>query len=445
MEKSPPAFVQENNASKCSSDEVHRLSIAPMIDVTETHFRIMFRLLSRKVTLYTDMIHCDTILNSVYTDSKLRLYPIEKPVVLQLGGSDPTNLAKAARIGEEYGYDEINLNCGCPSPRVTKGSFGACLMKEPGLVAECVRSMEAAVSVPVTVKCRLGVDDLDDYAFLYRFMDELKRTTNCKHVIIHARKAYLKGLNPKQNRNIPPLIYERVYQAAKDFPGIRVSINGGIRTLAHARQILTDQPELLGVMMGRAAYQTPWIFGDVDREVFGAPNQCLSRKDILRRYGEFADHVLSINKHFKIPTMVRPLLGLFAREKGFRVMKRFLSEKKNYKDEKSFAAFMEKLIEVMEQVNSEALNFKYDKEGIAKLEQKRREQEKWKKERERKKLEEAKAKAMEKKSEEKKEANEANKVDEPEKNGEEQLGKKELENGKQKVSVSLKKVKVSSN
>jgi tRNA-dihydrouridine synthase A len=399
MEKQPPKFTLEENSVKCSESELHKISIAPMIDVTDRNFRVLFRMFSRKVTLYTEMIHCDTILNSVYTDDKLRLLPIEKPVILQLGGCDPEKLAKAAKIGEEYGYDEINLNCGCPSPRVTKGSFGACLMKEPELVAECVRHMEKVVKIPVTVKCRLGVDDQDDYEFLYKFMDELKQKTNCKHVIIHARKAFLKGLNPKQNRNIPPLIYERVYRAAKEFPGIKVSINGGIRTLEHAKQILDENPTLLGVMMGRAAYQTPWIFGDLDRFVYNSENPSLSRKEILRKYAEFADYILTTKKSYKIPTMVRPILGLFAREKGFKVMKRFLSEKKNYVNEKSFCSFIEKLLIQMESINPDALNEKYDKEGIIKMQKRKVEMELRKQERIKRKMLEKKKKEEEDKQE----------------------------------------------
>jgi tRNA-dihydrouridine synthase A len=333
------------------------------------------------------MIHCDTILNAIYSEEKMRLLPIEKPVILQLGGSDPGNLAKAAKIGEANGYDEINLNCGCPSPRVTSGSFGACLMKEPKLVAECVKKMEEAVKIPVTVKCRLGVDDLDDYDFLKRFVEEIKNNTNCKHIIVHARKAFLKGLNPKQNRNIPPLIYERVYQVAQDYPDIKFSINGGIKTLEHAGQILKENPKLLGVMMGRAAYQSTWIFGDLDRKIYGVENPLNTRKDILRKYGEYADYTLATIKHFKIPTLVRPLLGLFARERGFKLYKRFLSEKKNYKDEKSFSSFMEKLIIFMEEFNSEALNQKYDEEGLLKMKQKQEQIEKIREERRKKKLE----------------------------------------------------------
>lgn len=391
MEKMPPDFCQVDNSGNCPDELLHRISIAPMIDVTDRNFRVFFRLLSKRVTLYTEMIHCDTILNAIYSEEKMRLLPIEKPVILQLGGSDPVNLAKAAKIGEKNGYKEINLNCGCPSPRVTSGSFGACLMKEPKLVAECVKKMEEAVDIPVTVKCRLGVDDQDDYEFLRVFVEEIQKNTNCKHILVHARKAFLKGLNPKQNRNIPPLIYERVYQIAKDFPDIKFSINGGIRTLEHAGAILDEHPELLGVMMGRAAYQSTWIFGDVDRKLFGVANPLNSRKDILRKYGEFADYTLATIKHFKIPTLVRPLLGLFARERGFKAMKRFMSEKKNYVNEKSFSSFMEKLIEIMEQVNSEGLNQKYDEAGLLKMKEDHERIQKIREERRKKKEAEKKA------------------------------------------------------
>jgi tRNA-dihydrouridine synthase A len=366
-EKVPiPSFLLEDNSSNCSEKEIHKLSIAPMLDVTDRNFRVFFRFLSKKATLYTDMIHCDTILYSKYTEDKLKIYPIEKPVVLQLGGSNPINLAKAAKIGASHGYDEINLNVGCPSQKVTTGSFGACLMKEPELVAKCVKAMEEAVDIPVTVKCRLGVDEFDDYEFLDKFVKIISESTKCTHFIIHARKAFLKGLNPKENRNIPPLIYDRVYKIAKDYPNLKFSINGGIKTLEQTDEILKENPDLLGVMMGRAAYQNTWLFADTDRKLFGGENPGLSRRDLFLKYGEFAVYAMQENKHFKIPSMVKPLLGLFANEKGFKAMRRFLSDKVHYKDEKNFFSFMQRLVERMEEINPEGLNQKFDEEYIKK-------------------------------------------------------------------------------
>lgn len=349
-------FLNEENSPNVSQSELHRLSIAPMLDVTDRNFRVLMRMLSRKVTLYTDMVHCDTILFGNFTACKLRIHPLERPVVMQLGGSNPDHLAKAAVLCERAGYDEINLNVGCPSPRVQKGAFGACLMKEPELVAECVAAMEKVVSVPVTVKCRLGVDDFDSYEFMKDFVRIVGERTKCTHFIIHARKAFLKGLNPKENRNVPPLMYNRVYQIAKDFPQYQFSINGGIKTFKQAGEILDANRDLLGVMIGRTAYQNTWHFADLDRRLYGVANPGLSRKEIFLRYGEYADMVLKQIKHFKIPTLVRPLLGIFAGEKGNRIMRRFLSDKKNYYKEKSFLNFMKRLVEHMEEVNSEALN-----------------------------------------------------------------------------------------
>lgn len=352
-------FLSEQNSQNVSKSELHRVSIAPMLDVTDRNFRVMIRFLTKKVTLYTDMVHADTILFSKFAASKLRIHPLERPVVMQLGGSNPVHLAKAAVLCERAGYDEINLNVGCPSPRVQKGAFGACLMKEPELVAKCVSAMEAVVSVPVTVKCRLGVDEFDSYEFMRNFVEVVGAGTNCKHFIIHARKAYLKGLNPKQNRNVPPLMYDRVYRIAKEFPQYKFSINGGIKSFEQTGDILSENPGLLGAMLGRLAYQKTWAFADLDRQLYGVPNPGLSRKEIFLKYGEYADMVLKQITYFKIPSLVRPLLGLFAMERGNRVMRRFMSDKKNYVKEKSFSSFMRSLVSELEKVNPEGLNERF--------------------------------------------------------------------------------------
>ncbi|CAM5999738.1 unnamed protein product [Sphagnum jensenii] len=230
-----------------------RLSIAPMIDVTNTHFREFMRLVTRRSVLYTEMIHHDAVLhNHAFV---LAYTAHQKPLVLQLGGSDPARLAEAARIAQDYGYDEINLNVGCPSPRVQKGAFGACLMKEAHLVRDCMEAMAEVVNLPVTVKCRLGVDEFDSYEFVHDFVKEVSRDGKgaVRHFIIHARKAFLKGLNPAQNRSIPPLQYHKVYQLRSEFPTISFELNGGIKTIADGVR-LTRENMLAGVMIGRTAY-----------------------------------------------------------------------------------------------------------------------------------------------------------------------------------------------
>ena len=237
---------------------MHRVfSIAPMIDVSNTHFRYFIRLITRKSVIYTEMLHHDAVIHSHH--ALLPFSPEEHPVVLQLGGSDPDKLAQAAVLGEKYGYDEINLNVGCPSPRVQKGAFGACLMKEPELVRQCMEAMTKAVKIKCTVKCRLGVDDFDSYEFAKEFVQMVSRGGEgpIRQFTIHARKAFLKGLNPAQNRNIPPLMYDRVYRLKQDFPNLDFELNGGLKDIAWAKQ-LADENNLEGCMVGRLAYENPF-------------------------------------------------------------------------------------------------------------------------------------------------------------------------------------------
>lgn len=342
-----------------SAPDFHRYSIAPMMEVTNSHYRTFARLLTKKAILYTEMVHCDTILMNSDPHRFLSFNPVEKPIVLQLGGSNPQNLAKAAVIAQEYGYTEINLNSGCPSPRVTCGSFGACLMKEPSLVAECLRSMEEAVDIPVTVKCRLGVDDFDSYEFLKTYIDTIAEETNVNHFIVHARKAYLKGLNPKENRTVPPLIYDRVYQLASDYPDLKFSINGGIKTLDKVSEMLNDGA-LTGCMIGRAAYEDIWHLADVDRKVYGVDNPGLSRKEVLLQYAEYGETQLAKDPKLNYNTLVKPIISLFALEKGASFYRRFLSDRINFvKNDKSFSKLINSFVTEFEKINSAALNACY--------------------------------------------------------------------------------------
>ena len=242
---------------------MHRLSVAPMMDRTDRHCRFFHRLLSRHARLYTEMLTAGAVIHGD-RDRLLGFDPVEHPVALQLGGSDPEALAEAARIGERFGYDEINLNCGCPSDRVKKGRFGAGLMAEPELVGRCLAAMREAVSVPVTVKCRVGIDDQDDGA-LARFVETVHAFSGVAVFIVHARKAWLKGLSPKQNREVPPLRYELVLRLKAERPDLCVVLNGGVPGLDEAEALLEDG-SVDGVMLGRAAYSDPWLLADADRQ-----------------------------------------------------------------------------------------------------------------------------------------------------------------------------------
>jgi tRNA-dihydrouridine synthase A len=248
--------------------QCHKFAVAPLMDWTDRHCRFFHRILTRQALLYTEMVTAEAILHGK-RELLLGFSPEEHPIALQLGGSNPAKLAEAARIGAGYGYDEINLNVGCPSDRVQEGRFGACLMAEPQLVADCVAAMRAAVQIPVTVKCRIGIDDQDSERDFQTFIDTVA-DAGCTTFIVHARKAWLKGLSPKENRDIPPLDYDRVHRLKASRPDLTIVLNGGLGSLDEALQ---HQGALDGVMLGRAAYQTPWLLADVDQRIFGAaPN-----------------------------------------------------------------------------------------------------------------------------------------------------------------------------
>ena len=287
-----------------------RLSIAPMMDWTDRHCRYFLRQITKQSLLYTEMITAQAL---HHADPERLLYfkNEEHPCALQLGGSDPKLLANAAKLGEQFGYKEINLNVGCPSERVQSGSFGACLMAEPELVADCVAAMEAEVSIPVTVKTRIGIDDNDSYEFLHTFVQTISERTKCDVFIIHARKAWLKGLSPKQNREIPVLDYQRVYKLKENFPNLHISINGGIKTLDEVEEHLKHVD---GVMIGREAYKNPYFLAQADERIFGQKNpQILSRSSVLTEMQKYIDNEVT-DTHARYIT--RHMMGLFHGQPG---------------------------------------------------------------------------------------------------------------------------------
>jgi tRNA-dihydrouridine synthase A len=295
-------------------------SIAPMMDWTDRHCRAFHRTLTRRALLYTEMLTADAVIHG-QRDRLLGFSNIEHPVALQLGGSDPTKLAEAARIGAAFGYDEINLNIGCPSDRVQSGRFGACLMREPLLVAQLWRAaQEAAREVPVTIKSRIGVDDQDPRASLFALVDACARE-GCVSFAVHARKAWLSGLSPKENRDVPPLDYELVRELKRERPSLEIILNGGLRDLDHA---LAEANSLDGVMLGRAAYQTPAVLIGVDSQVFGAPAPNGSREAAVEAYIPYIERQLADG--VALHAMTRHMLGLFNARPGGRLWRRVLSE-----------------------------------------------------------------------------------------------------------------------
>jgi len=294
-----------------------RLSVAPMMDWTDTHCRSFHRVLSPGVLLYTEMVHAQAVIHG----DRARLLGFdasEHPVALQLGGSDPASLAEASRIGADWGYDEINLNVGCPSDRVQAGRFGACLMKEPPLVAECIAAMQAAVRVPVTVKCRLGVDEVEDCDVFLAFIDAVA-ATGCRRFVVHARKAWLQGLSPKENREIPPLRYDWVHRLKRERPDLVISINGGLRELEEVRAQLAHVD---GVMIGRAAYHEPYRLHEFAVALEGEPPR--TREALLRAWFPYVESQLA--RGVALKHLTRHILGLFHAQPGGRAFRQVLSE-----------------------------------------------------------------------------------------------------------------------
>ena len=295
----------------------HRFSVAPMMDRTDRHCRYFHRLLTKRSFLYTEMLHANAVLKGD-TEKLLNHHTDEHPLVLQLGGSDPSALAEASFISEKFGYSEVNLNVGCPSSKVQKGRFGAILMKEPKLVAKCISQMKEATTLPVTVKCRIGVDDMDQNIHLDNFINEVS-SAGCNTFIIHARKAWLKGLSPKDNREIPPLNYERVYELKNTFPDLKFIINGGIKSL-HESSIHLQHVD--GVMIGREAYENPLLLAEVDSVIFLDKKISTSRSDILKSLIPYI--VEELERGTKISHITRHLMGLFRGFNGAKNMRKYL-------------------------------------------------------------------------------------------------------------------------
>lgn len=294
------------------------IQIAPMMGYTDRHCRYFFRLLSKNTQLFTEMIHARAILRGK-RDELLVYHENEHPLCLQLGGADPKELASATHIASEYLYDEVNLNVGCPSNKVLAGMFGACLMAKPELVAECVDAMRNASNIPISVKTRIGIDNQDHYEFLYRFVETVS-TAGCKRFIIHARKAWLKGLSPKENREVPPLQYETVYQLKRDFPHLTIIINGGIDSIDKARKHLT---QVDGVMIGRAAYQTPYILAKIDQCFYESTNTLPDRQTVLTNLIAYIEQEQI--KGTKPQHITRHILGLFHGLPGGKQWRRLLT------------------------------------------------------------------------------------------------------------------------
>ncbi|MBY6107363.1 tRNA dihydrouridine(20/20a) synthase DusA [Ferrimonas balearica] len=293
-------------------------SVAPMLDWTDRHYRYFARLISRQALLYTEMVTTGAIIHG--KGDYLGFNEEEHPVALQLGGSNPTDLAHCAKLAEQRGYDEVNLNVGCPSDRVQNGRFGACLMAEPQLVADCVKAMQDVVSIPVTVKTRIGIDEQDSYEFLTRFIDTVA-SAGCDIFTIHARKAWLQGLSPKENREIPELIYDRAYQVKRDFAHLNISVNGGITTLEQCEAHLQH---LDGVMVGREAYQNPYMMAEVDQRLYGDDRPVLSRAEVVEQMIPYLER--HIANGGRANHVTRHMLGLFNGMPGARQWRRYLAQ-----------------------------------------------------------------------------------------------------------------------
>lgn len=298
----------------------HRFCVAPMLDWTDRHCRYFHRLLSKNALLYTEMVTTGALIHG-NSQRFLQFNSEEHPVALQLGGSNPRDLAICTKMAEDFGYDEVNLNVGCPSDRVQNGKFGACLMAEPQLVADCISAMQANVKIPVTVKSRIGIDERDSYEELTQFIDTVAQA-GCETFIIHARKAWLKGLSPKENREVPPLRYDVVFQLKKDFPQLEIVINGGITTLSQSVELLEHVD---GVMLGREVYQNPYLLAEVDNVLFNDNSPILLREQIITALLPYIHSQLQ-HPEMRLNSISRHVLGLFHGEYGARLWRRFLSE-----------------------------------------------------------------------------------------------------------------------
>jgi len=313
MSRSAPTQQPETALSR-------RFCAAPMMDWSDSHCRYFWRLMTQNTLLYTEMVTTGALIHGD-RQRHLNYHAEEHPLALQLGGSDPKALADCARMAEDWGYDEVNLNCGCPSDRVQNNKIGACLMHEPELVAECVAAMLDAVSIPVTVKHRIGVDDMDEYEGLSDFVGKVA-AAGCTTFIVHARKAWLKGLSPKENRNIPPLDYERVRLLKREYPQLEIIVNGGITTLEQAETLLAD---LDGVMLGREIYTNPYLLAQVDSQLFGGTAPIPSRDEVLEAFMAYAG--TQLERGMSLKYMTRHILGLYQGQPGARQFRRTISER----------------------------------------------------------------------------------------------------------------------
>ena len=320
-----------------------KVSVAPMMDCTDRHERYFLRLISKNVLLYTEMV-VDEAINRGDKKKLLEFNINEKPVALQLGGSSPKLLSEATKVGEDFGYDEINLNLGCPSKKVEKNKFGACLMKEPNLVADCLSKMQSVTKLPVTIKTRIGYDNVEDYETFYKFISTIK-STGVKTFIIHARKAMLGKFTPKQNLNIPPLKYDYVYNLKKDFPEDEIIINGGI---TEVEQVKLHLKKTDGVMIGRSAYHTPYILADIEREIFDNEN-ILSRHEVIEQLIPYVKDELK--KGTRLNQIMRHTLGLFHGQSGSSHWKRYLSENMCVRD-----ADVKKIDHIMDKISYNKVN-----------------------------------------------------------------------------------------
>ncbi|MFH0255963.1 tRNA dihydrouridine(20/20a) synthase DusA [Vibrio rumoiensis] len=301
------------------SFSTNRFSVAPMLDWTDRHCRYFHRLLTEHTLLYTEMVTTGAIIHG--KGDFLQFSQQEHPIALQLGGSNPVDLAHCAKLAQERGYDEINLNVGCPSDRVQNGKFGACLMAEPELVADCMSAMREVVDIPVTVKTRIGIDDQDSYEFLTRFISMVSEQGGVDQFTIHARKAWLSGLSPKENREIPELDYPRAYQLKQDFPHLTIAINGGVKTIEDS---LTHLEHLDGVMVGREAYQNPYLLAEVDQKIFGCDKPIKKRRQVVQEMLPYIEQEMAAGA--SLGHITRHMLGLFQAMPGARQWRRYISE-----------------------------------------------------------------------------------------------------------------------
>ncbi|MDF2180317.1 tRNA dihydrouridine(20/20a) synthase DusA [Aliiglaciecola sp. CAU 1673] len=311
-------MVQQSTSHQQDLANSRRLSVAPMLDWTDKHCRFFLRLLSRHALLYTEMVTTGAIIFG--KGDYLAFNAEEHPVALQLGGSDPGAMAECAARAQAYGYDEVNINVGCPSDRVQNGRFGACLMAEPQTVADCIKAMQRQVSIPVTVKSRIGIDDMDEFEDLTRFV-QVVADAGCDTFIVHARKAWLQGLSPKENRDIPPLNYERVYQLKQQFPTLHISINGGIKSL---RETQAHLQHVDGVMIGREVYANPYLLAEADSSLFGEILPVPSRLAVVEKMIPYINQ--QVAEGARVWHVARHMLGLFQGQPGGRLWRRYLSE-----------------------------------------------------------------------------------------------------------------------